>query len=188
MKNIIKFITFITYTVSIFFINDLRLLVGLFLLNFIIAIILKTNLKRMFYNFRVLLPFIVFTVLINIFFDSLYDGIIIGIRIMICYNITYIFSKTITVLEVADTIQKICYPLKMFKINTNNIGMIVSISICMIPVLKSEIHAISQAMKSKGKLVKINSTIIIMKSMLISILRRTNQIEKTLIAKAYMEI
>jgi len=187
MKNIIKFITFITYTVSIFFINDLRLLVGLFLLNFIIAIILKTNLKRMFYNFRVLLPFIVFTVLTNIFFDSLYDGFIIGIRIIICYNITYIFSKTITVLEVADTIQRICYPLKMLKVNTNNIGIIVSISICMIPVLKNEIHAISQAMKSKGKLVKINSTIIIMKSMLISILRRTNQIEKTLIAKAYME-
>lgn len=154
MKNIIKFITFITYTVSIFFINDLRLLVGLFLLNFIIAIILKTNIKRMFYNFRVLLPFIVFTVLINIFFDSLYDGVIIGIRIIICYNVTYIFSKTITVLEVADTIQKICYPLKMFKVNTNNIEMIVSISICMIPVLKSEIHAISQAMKSKGKLEK----------------------------------
>ena len=187
MKNIIKFIVFITYTVSIFFINDLSLLGGLFLLNFIIATILKINLKRMFYNFRVLLPFILFTVLINIFLNSVCDGIIIGIRIIICHNITYIFSKKFTVLEVADTIQKICYSLKLFNVNTNNIGMIVSISICMIPVLKGEIYAISQAMKSKGKLIKINSTTIIMKPMLISILRRTNQIEKTLIAKAYIE-
>lgn len=60
-----------------------------------------------------------------------------------------------------------------------------SISICMIPVLKNEISALIKAMRSKGKTMKINSMIIIMKPMLISVLRKTSQIEKTLIAKAY---
>lgn len=187
MKNIIKFVIFIIYTILIFFINDLRLLVGLFLLNCMITVILKIGLKKMLYSFRMVLPFIAFTVLVNIIFDGLYSGIIIGIRIIICYNATYIFYKKITVLEIIDAIQKLCYPLKIFKINTNNIGMIVSISICIIPVLKSEIYSLSKTMKSKGKLIQIKSTIIIMKPMLISILRRTNQIEKTLIAKAYIE-
>ncbi len=187
MKNIIKFVIFIIYTILIFFINDLRLLLGLFLLNCMITVISKIDLKKMLYSFRMVLPFIAFTVLVNIIFDGLYNGIIIGIRIIICYNGTYIFSKKITVLEIIDAIQKLCYPLKIFKINTNNIGMIVSISICIIPVLKSEIYSLSKTMKSKGKLIKIKSTIIIMKPMLISILKRTNQIEKTLIAKAYIE-
>ena len=187
MKNIIKFIIFITYTISVFFINNLSLLVCLLLLNCIIAIVLKINVKRMFYSFRLLLPFIVFTVVINAFIDSVYNAIKIGIRIMICANVTYIFSKRITALEIANTIEKICYPLKLFKINNKNIGMMVSISICMIPVLKDELYAILMSMKSKGKVLKINNMGVLMKPMLISILRRTNQIEKTLIAKAYME-
>lgn len=187
MKNIVKFIIFIIYTISIFFLNNLKLLGCMFFLNFIIAIILKIDLKRMRYNLKILLPFVIFTMLINIFFDSLYDGIVIGIRIIICYNITYIFSKTLTVLEVADNIQKICYPLKAFKININNIGLMVSISICMIPVIKNEIYTLMQAIKAKGRIMKINSIIIIMKPMLISILRKTSQIERSLRAKAYTE-
>ena len=108
-------------------------------------------------------------------------------KIFNCYIATYIFSKVLTISEIVDTIQKLCYPLKIFKINTNNIGIIVSISICMIPVLKREMYTLIQAMKSKGKLIKINNTIIIMKSMFISILIRSGQIERTLISKAYRE-
>lgn len=185
MKNKIKFVIFIIYTILIFWIKDIKLIGCIFLLNFIIAIIFKINLKRMLYNLKILLPFIIFTMLINIIFDSLYSGIIIGIRLIICYNITYIFSKTLTVMEIAETIQDMCYPLKIFRINTKNIGIMVSISICMIPVLKNEISALIKAMRSKGKMMKINSMIIIMRPMLISVLRKTSQIEKTLIAKAY---
>ena len=65
--------------------------------------------------------------------------------------------------------------------------MIVSISICMIPVLKHEIKAIIQSMKAKGKTMKINNIKIIMKPLLISVLERTAQMEKVLIAKAYVE-
>lgn len=187
MKNIIRFIAFIAYTILIFLLNDLKLLCYIFFLNFIMAILLKIELKRMFYNLKILLPFIIFTMLINIILANLYDGIMIGIKLIICYNITYIFSKTVTILEIVDTIQKVCYPLKIFKINTNNIGIMISISICMIPVLKNEIYTLIQAMKSKGEQIKINSIIIIMKPMLISILRKTSNIEKTLISKAYTE-
>ncbi len=185
MKNMIKFIIFIVYTISIFFISDFILLAVLFLLNFFIAVILKINLKNMLYNLKILLPFIIFTSTINVIFDSLVAGILIGVRILICYNVTYVFSKTMTSSELASTIKNLCFPLKIFKINTENIGLMVSISICMIPVLKSELYSIIQAMKSKGKIMKMNGISVAMKPILISILRRTNEIEKTLIAKGY---
>lgn len=187
MKSIIKFIIFLIITLAIFFIDNVIILVGLLLINGIIAMILKIDLKRMYYNLRLLLPFIILTVAINIFVDSLYNAIVIGVRIVICYNITYIFSKIFTTLELGYTIEKICCPLKIFKINTKNIGMIVSISICMIPVLRYEIKSIIQSMKAKGKVMKINSIKIMMKPLLISVLKRTAQIEKVLIAKAYVE-
>ncbi len=187
MKNIIKFIIFIIYTILIFILNDIKILICLLLLNFIITILLKIRLKNMFYHLKILLPFIIFTMGINIFLAGLYDGIIMGIRIFICYHITYIFSKTYTFLELADMIQKLCYPLKIFKINTNHIGIMVSISMCMIPVLKNEISTRMQAIKSKGKPLKMNNIIILMKPILISILTRTNQMEKTLISKAYSD-
>ncbi len=185
MKNMIKLIIFIVYTIAIFFISDFILLAVLFLLNFLIAVILKINLKNMLYNLKILLPFIIFTSGINIVFDSLIAGILIGVRILICYNVTYVFSKTMTSSELANAIKSLCFPLKLFKINTENIGLMVSISICMIPVLKSEIYSVIQAMKSKGKIIKINGIAVAMKPILISILRRTNEIEKTLIARGY---
>lgn len=185
MKNMIKFIIFIVYTISIFFVSDFILLAVLFLLNFLIAIILKVNLKNMLYNLKILLPFIIFTSIINVIFDSLVVGILMATRIIICYNVTYVFSKTMTSSELANTIKNLCCPLKLFKINTENIGLMVSISICMIPVLKSELYSVIQAIKSKGKIMKINSIAVTMKPILISILKRTNEIEKTLIAKGY---
>lgn len=187
MKSISKFIVFLISTISIFFINNLIFLLVLLLINVMIEMILKINLKKMYYNLSLLVPFITFTVIINILVDNFYNAILIGIRIIICYNITYIFSKLFTTLELGYTIEKICYPLKIFKINTKNIGMIVSISICMIPVLRDEIKAIIRAMKAKGKIMRINSIKIMMKPLLISVLKRTAQIEKVLIAKAYVE-
>lgn len=133
------------------------------------------------------LPFIIFTVVINMAFDSILAGIRIGIRLIICYQMTYIFSKTVTILEIAEVIQQLCFPLKMLKINTSNIGLMIAISISMIPIFKSEIVNLMQAMKAKGRPIKINSTILLMKPMLISILTKTSQIEKTLKAKAYRE-
>jgi len=187
MKNLVKLIIFIVCTILIFFIKDLRILICVFLLNLIVSGILKIKLKGMLYNFKIFLPFILFTVILNIIFSSINDGILIGIRIIICYNATYIFSKRITTTELAETIKKLFYPLKIFKVNVDNIGIIVSISICIIPVLRDEISALIQAMRAKGKLIKLNSMVIIMKPMLISILRRTNQMEKCLISKAYVD-
>ena len=187
MKNVIKFLIFLIYTILIFFINKFWILSILFFSNLILALILKIKLKDMLYNLKLLLPFVLFTSIINIIIDSVYFGLLIGFRIVICYNITYIFSKTLTVCELADVIQKLCYPLKLFKVNTKNIGIMVSVALCMIPIFKNEFLAISDTMKAKGMNLKLSNTIIIMKPIFISVLRKTGQIEKSFIAKGYSE-
>lgn len=187
MKNIIKFILFILYTIFLFLIKDVKILILAILLNFIMTLLLKVCLKDMLYSIKILLPFMAITVLFNILLASLQEGILMGVRIMICYHTTYLFSQTMTILQVADTIQKISMPLKLLKVNTKNIGIMISISICMLPILKKEMETLMQTMKAKGEQVKINNMAILMKPMLISILKKTGQIEKTLLAKAYEE-
>ena len=183
MKNIVKFIIFIAYTIAIFQINNFFILCGLVCLNTMIALILKIRFKDFLHSLEIFLPFVLFTVIVNIIFANLQEGILIGIRILICYYITYLYAKTTTIFEIANTIEKIFYPLKLFKIDIKQIGMIVSIALCMIPVLKNEISTLVNTMESRGKKLQINHMIIILKPMFISILRKTNEMEKTLIGK-----
>ncbi len=99
MKNIIKFTLFILYTIFLFFIEDIKFLIATILLNFIITIILKVNVKKMYDSIKILLPFVVITMLFNIFLASVQEGILIGVRILICYHATYLFSQTMTTLQ-----------------------------------------------------------------------------------------
>lgn len=186
MKNILKLIVFIVCTVLVFFIRDWILLGLIFAINLILVFMLNSSIKNILYNLKIILPFVIFTAIINAFLSNLNDGLLMGARILLCYFITYIFSKTITVLEISNTIEKICLPLTIFKVNTKNIGIMISISICMIPVLRSEINTTKNSLKAKGKKLGIGNIGIIMKPILISILRRTNELERALISKGYI--
>lgn len=187
MKNIVKFVLFIGYTMLVFFVKDANVLTSMILLNSIITLFLKINLKKMLHSLKIFLPFVAITVVLNLLLDSLQEAILIGIRMLICYHATYLFSQTITTLEIADTIEKIGTPLKLFRIETKHIGMMISISICMLPVLKNEITTLIQAMQAKGMPLNIKNINILIQPMFISIFRRTNEMEKTLLSKAYRE-
>ena len=180
-----ELIIFMICSISIFFINDIRLLIILLILNFFISIILKINIKNTLNNLKFLLPFIIFTALINLAIDGIYSGIIIFLRLLICYNITYIFSNLVTVAQISESVKWLCNPLKLFRVDIEKIGTIVSIALCMVPILKDELNSLIKSMKSKGRMLTIGSFGTIMKPMLISVLNRTNEIEKALINKGY---
>ena len=66
MKDVIKFILFILYTVLIFFISDYRIIGAIFILNLILMLLGKVNLKSAIRNIIKLLPFIIVILLINL--------------------------------------------------------------------------------------------------------------------------
>lgn len=92
-----------------------------------------------------------------------------------------------TILEFVSVIQNMLYPLKIFKINPENIGMMMRIAFCVLPILKTEIEQKHYALKAKGMEPKLSNITIMIKPLLISILRRTNEMEKSLKAKGYEE-
>lgn len=187
MKNVLKFVLFLVYVIGIFFIDDLKILILLGILNFAFMKMTDILIKNFLETLKFVLPFFVFTAILNAILANLKTGVIIGIRLLLVYQITNLFSKQMTQSEFAKVIEKILYPLKIFKINPEEIGMIISISLCVLPILKSEIEQKKDALKAKGADAKIKSLWIALKPAMISILRRTSEMEKTLKAKGFEE-
>lgn len=191
MKNLIKFILFLIYTIGIFFIKDYITLGLIAIFNIILILTLKINILNSIKNLVKLVPFILFTVAINILFAELKFAILMGVRLVLICNLTYTFSKTISNTEIGDVIEKLVYPLKIFKINPKEIGLMVTIALSFIPIMKAEILQIKNVLKVKGikptKLNLLKNVNLIFRPFFVSILQRLNEIEMSLKAKGYQE-
>ena len=191
MRNLIKFILFLMYTIGVFFVEDYISFGLIAIFNIILMLILKINLKNAMNNLIKLLPFILFTVAINMIFADLEFSILIGVRLILVCNLSYIFSKTISYIEFAEVIEKIVYPLKIFSINPKEIGLVVTIALSFVPIMKNEFSQIRNVLKVKGiKPTNFNllkNLGLVFKPFFISVLQRLNEIEMSLKAKGYQE-
>lgn len=191
MKNLIKFILFLIYTIGMFFIKDYIVLGLILLFNVSLMLALKINLKNALKNLIKLMPFILFTVAINLLFADLEFSILIGVRLILVCNFSYMFSKTISYMKFAEVIEKIVWPLKIFGINPKEIGLIISIAISFVPIIKNEISQIKNILKVKGikpsNFNLLKNLNLIFKPFFISVLQRLNEIEMSLKAKGYQE-
>lgn len=86
---------------------------------------------------------------------------------------------------IAETIRILCTPLKIFKINTEEIKVMVCISLAMVSILIKELHEVKDACKAKNIDINIKNIKHILSKFFISLIRRVNQIEEALIAKGY---
>lgn len=191
MKNLIKFIMFLIYTVGIFFIENYIAIASIAIFNLLLMIIIKINIRSSINNIVKLLPFILFTVVVNILFADLQFAILIGVRLILVCNLSYIFSKTITYTEFGEVIEKLMYPFKIFGINPKEIGFVITIALSFMPIMKSEFGQIRNVLKVKGirptKFNILKNLSLIFKPFFISILQRLNEVEMSLKAKGWQE-
>lgn len=186
MKNILKFIIFIIYTIVIFFIKSYALLVIVFAINLLLMFILKIKIKKTLQNICNVLGFIIFTVIINMIFGDFKTAILIGIRLLLVCNVTYIFSNMFTYLNLAEVIEKLCKPFEIFKINAKQISLIICIAVAFIPILQEEINQIKLSLKAKGNRSNVYKTIILMfQPFLINLFKRVNEIEESIKSKGW---
>ena len=191
MIDILKFILFLTYTISVFFINTYYGLLLVSVINLILIILLKLKFKKAITNILEIMPFIILTAIINLLFKDIQGAILVFIRLILVCNMTFIFSKIITTTKLTIVLEKIFTPLKLFKINPKDISIIVAISIAFIPILKNEIMQIKYSLKSKGMktdvLYILKNLNIIFKPLFVSIIQRIGDIEASLKSKSYVE-
>lgn len=186
MKKVINFLFFLIYVTAIFFMpNRIFIIITIFLINLLISMYLKINLKKELKNLLNLLPFILFTFIFNCFLDTIKNSIYIGGKLLLVCNMTYIYSKTITIFEFAKIIEKLCTPLKILKINTEEIKLVVSICIAIFPIIKKDLKELKEASKYKDINLNIKNIKIILSKYLVSLIKRVNEIDEALIEKGY---
>lgn len=119
-------------------------------------------------------------------------GVLIGIRLILVCNITYIYSQKQTTRKLQIAIEKILFPLKIFKVNPREISIIVSISIAFIKVMQKEIENLKYLLTSKGFKINLKNFITkpnyILMPLIVSIVKKTAEIEQSMISKGYMSL
>ena len=190
MKDTIKFILFIIYTALIFCINNYNIIAVIAIINIILMIIGKIKLIEAGKNLTKLLPFIILIILINTILDSVQTAIFIGIRLALVCNITYTFTKNFTPRQLSNSVENLLTPLKIFKVNTKDIGIMISIAVAFIPILKDEADKIKNSLKSKGfntsGINMIKNINLLLVPLIVSILKRVDHIENALKSKGYV--
>ena len=137
------------------------------------------------------MPFILLTVIIDIWVMGLLEAIKIGIRLIMVCHLTYIFGKTTTAGKLAKAVKTLLFPLKWFGVNIDNIGIMVSLAITFIPIIKQEIQNIRYSLIAKGFNMSLRNQIThinyIMGPLFYFLLRKVREIEYALKSKAYIE-
>lgn len=188
MKNVIKIILFLAYTVSIFLIKHDLFPVIVLGVNLMLTMILKIRIKDEIGNLLGIIFFVIFTAVINSVAVNIKSGIMIGIKLILVCNITYIFSRNINYTELAEALEKIFSIFKFLKLNPKNISIIICIGITFIPTLKRQIKQIQSSLKAKGAKLSIKNYRLIFEPLTISLFKRVAEIENSLKAKAYNEL
>ena len=188
MKNVIKLILFLVYTISIFLIKHDMFTVLVIGVNLLLTLALKISIKEEIGNIFGIIIFVLITGIINALVVDLRTGVMIGIKLILVCNITYIFSKMLNYMELAEALEKIFGIFKVLRINPKNISIMICICISFIPTIKNQIKQIKDALKAKGVKINIKNSNLIFEPIAISLLKRVDEIESSLKAKAYQEM
>lgn len=200
MKDLVKFLFFIIYSTVVFFIpNGYPLFIPV-LVNICLMISClfftyvyekytknynKYNALSIFSTTLKIMPFVIFTFVINCILDTYINAFFVGLKLLIVCNATVIYSFTTTAVKTAKTVELLCSPLKLFKINTEEIFILVCISLSMIPIIKNELIEIKNSCKAKGMTFNVKNSKYILSKFFYSLLMRVNEIESSLISKGY---
>lgn len=190
MKEIIKFILFLAYTIIIFFIKDYTVFAILAGIHILLMLVLKIKVKGAILAILKLLPIIIFTTAINIWLSGLSFGMLIGVRLIVLCNMTYIYTKKMTFSKLQYVIEVLLKPLKIIKIDSKEIGIMLCIGIAFVPIIQKEIINIKYSLKAKGFNVNARNILLkpnyILMPLLTGIIKRVGEIENSLSSKGYV--
>ncbi len=189
MINSFILILFFVYSCLLFSIDNFVFLFILFIFNFIVSTIIKIPIKKHFKLFKKYIVFVSFIIICNILFSNIIASLKIGIKLFLAIDMTYIIGIYFNNDKIRLAFKYLFYPLKIFKVDIDNLTLIISISLAFIPILSDEIRMIKLSLKSKG--VKFNLFYSITKphiyliTFLNNLFNRLDDLEKALITKAY---
>lgn len=181
---------FVGYSCLVFVIDNLYFLLVCIVFHTVMAFVLRVNWRRLFKNLGKCWLFALFVVLFNLIFDSWLASLIIGLKILIITNFAFLFRYRISNTKLANGLAMLFYPLKVFKVNVDNIALMLVIALNFINILGREIIELKEHLKSRN--IKLNLPTYFTKTHLIftmffaGLLKRVLVLESALNARGYV--
>jgi energy-coupling factor transport system permease protein len=184
MANCVKFLSIFAYTILIFFVEG-YLLLGFFAVNVIAMIVTRVALGKALKYLLSFLPFVMLAAVVNIVIGSVENAVNLSIRLVLICNITQCYKKAVSAESLANAIEILFAPLKVFKIEGKDVGLMVCISLAFIPVLRRDFGHIRTALRARGMKITASNMKYLLKPFFIGILQRTDEISKAIQTKGY---
>lgn len=181
------------------------------LITLIAARTAQTPLRELFRSLKPVLPFLLLILLMNSLFfhgeqvlwewrflcisrEGIMQGVSIALVMAELVMLSLILRKTTTPLEMTDAIVRMMSPLKKIGVDTEEFGLLLSVSIQFIPVLQEESRMIIRAQNARGAKVntgnimqRVRSVIPLVIPIIVSAFRRGDELSQALLARGYRE-
>jgi energy-coupling factor transport system permease protein len=184
MINVLRLVSIFAYTILIFFFSGYSLAIFI-VINVIAMVITKVSPASALTYLVPLLPFIGFACVFNMALGYTGEAVNLALRLVLIGNITQCYKKTASAADLSSAIEILFYPLRVFKIEGRDIGLMVCISLAFLPVLRRDFTAIRLALRAKGMRFSSRSLKYMLSPFLTGIFKRTSEISRTIRAKGY---
>lgn len=186
-----KFLFFIMYATVVFFLPNNYWILTLIPVNIFIMLaahlFARPSIRRVVAGVLKFLPFILLTFLFNLWLDNFENATWISCKLLVVCQITMTYASTTSNLEVAVTIQTLCMPLQLFRIDTEDIKILVCVALSLIPTLRHQLSEIRLACAAKHMPMNLRNAKPILSHFFTLVFARIEQIEAALLAKGYRE-
>ena len=208
----LKLILTFLYIIVLFIITKPSSYLLITLATVFVVLISKIPLKYFLKGLRPMLVIIMFTVIFNLFFtpgEALWqldvfgktikitlEGIKMGVTILLRLTLlicgTSILTLTTSPIMLTDAIEKVLSPLKVIKVPSHEIAMMMSIAIRFIPTIAEEADKIIKAQKARGADFESSNIIVRAKAMIpllvplfVSAFRRADELATAMDSRCY---
>jgi energy-coupling factor transport system permease protein len=195
--SLVKLLLLMAYTFSVFFIDSYYFFAFLALGNCCLMVFCRKQRGRAAVRFTprgvlqdiaAMLPFILLAALINFLAGDTREAVLVTVRLVLVCNITGVFRRVVSSMELAHGIETLFLPLKIFKIKPGDISLMICICVAFIPVLQREMKEILYGLKAKGiKMPALRGVKYLFKPFFFGLFRRTGEIALALKAKGYTD-
>lgn len=207
----IKILLLINQIVFIFLSKNLYSLFVALIFAFLVIFLSKVPLKMYLKNLKAILPIIIFTAVLNLFYGNsgkllwsfwklkittggIFNSVFLTTRIFLLIVVSAVLTYTTTPNDLTDAIERLLSPLRFIGLKNavHTLAMMMTIALRFIPTLVDETKKIMNAQKARGadfengKLKeKINALIPILIPLLISAVRRAYELAEAMECRCY---
>ncbi len=147
---ILAILFFVAYSCVVFFAPDWIWLASFSAFNLILCFAFRTGFVKTIKNLLKISIFAGIVFLFNLIFDDVIPCLITAWKILIVANFTFVFGKAFSPTQIATGFSELLFPLKLFKVDTEAISLVIVIALEFIPILSKSASNLKKVLKVRG--------------------------------------